>query len=266
MASYLVETDDGPALFDVGPTTTLPALERGLAAEGLTIGDLRHLLISHIHLDHAGAAGVLVRRNPKLHVHVSAVGAPHLIAPERLEASARRLFGDDFDRLWGELAPVPAENVEVTTEEVVGLSCFDTPGHAGHHVCFLDREGTLYAGDVAGVRILPQAPVMPPTPPPEIDIAAWLTSIEELERREPRRIALIHFGVVDDPTPHLVELRERLIRWGEVARAEPDDFDFAAFAVDDLGDVGDDLPAYTHVTTFPQAYQGLRRWATRLAV
>src|SRR3954454_6333684 len=111
IASYLLDTTDGPALVDCGPTTCIDALEAGLAARGLALTDIRHLLLTHIHLDHAGAAGVLVRKNPSLQVHVSPIGAPHLIAPERLESSARRLYGDSFDSLWGELAPVPEENV-----------------------------------------------------------------------------------------------------------------------------------------------------------
>ena len=108
VACYVLDTDDGPALFDCGPTTTIPALKAGLAEHGLELTDVRHLLLSHIHLDHAGAAGVLVREHPSLQVHVSEIGAPHLVEPERLERSARRLYGDTFDTLWGELAPVPA--------------------------------------------------------------------------------------------------------------------------------------------------------------
>src|SRR5258707_617928 len=121
IASYLLDTTDGPALLDCGPTTTVAALEGGLAARGLALTDIRHLLLTHIHLDHAGAAGVLVRKHPGLQVHVSAIGAPHLIDPERLERSARRLYGDAFDDLWGELAPVPEENVHVVGDDVVGL-------------------------------------------------------------------------------------------------------------------------------------------------
>src|SRR3977135_387106 len=118
---YLVETNDGLALNDCGPSTCIPALHDRLAERGLALGDLRHLLLSHIHLDHAGAAGTLVREHPALQVHVSEIGAPHLVDPSRLEASARRLYGDTFDALWGELAPVPAENVNIVEEQVLGL-------------------------------------------------------------------------------------------------------------------------------------------------
>src|SRR3954452_8258492 len=128
IASYLLDTDDGPALFDCGPSTTLEALKAGLADRGLELTDVGHLLLSHIHLDHAGAAGTLVRETPGLRVHVSGIGAPPAVDPSRLEASARRLCGDAFDILWGELAPVPAENVEVVGDRVAGLDCFPSPG------------------------------------------------------------------------------------------------------------------------------------------
>src|SRR5881392_2291076 len=127
---YLLETPDGPALFDCGPATCVPRPKEGLRGPGLELTDLRHLLLSHIHLDHAGAAGVLVREHPGLQVHVSEIGAPHLIDPERLERSARRLYLDQFERLWGELAPVPEANVNLVGSEVLGLECFPTPGHA----------------------------------------------------------------------------------------------------------------------------------------
>src|SRR6478736_4201466 len=123
---YLVETDDGLALFDCGPTPCIPALEAGLADRGFELGDVSQLLLSHIHFDHAGATGALVRKYPSLQVHVSAVGAPHLVDPTRLEASARRLYGDTFDALWGELVPVPAENIHVVGAVVLGLQCCPT--------------------------------------------------------------------------------------------------------------------------------------------
>ena len=138
IGAYLLDTVEGPALFDCGPTTCLDRLKEALGELALELGDLRHLLLSHIHLDHAGAAGVLVREHPALQVHVSAVGAPHLVDPSRLEASARRLYGDTFDSLWGELAPVPEANIRIAGPEVVGLECFPAPGHASHHVCYLD--------------------------------------------------------------------------------------------------------------------------------
>jgi glyoxylase-like metal-dependent hydrolase (beta-lactamase superfamily II) len=154
---YLLETPEGLTLFDCGPSTCVETLERRLGDRGVALTDVSHLLISHIHIDHAGAAGLLVRKHPELQVHVSAVGLPHLVDPSRLERSARRLYGDEFDRLWGELAPVPAGNVHEVGERVLGLECFPSPGHAGHHVCYVADDGTLYAGDAAGVRIQPSS-------------------------------------------------------------------------------------------------------------
>ena len=158
---------------------------RPLRQRGLELQDLRHLLLSHIHLDHAGAAGVLVREHPTLQVHVSEIGAPHLADPSRLEASARRLYGDAFDTLWGELAPVPRAEHPRRGTDVLGLECFPSPGHASHHVCYLAGDGTLYAGDAAGVRLQPDRTVLPPTPPPEFDLEAWNRTIDEIEKRRP---------------------------------------------------------------------------------
>jgi len=263
IGSYLLETDDGLALQDCGPATCVPELKARLAERGLELGDVRHLLLSHIHLDHAGAAGVLVREHPGLQVHVSEVGAPHLVDPSRLERSARRLYGVDFDRLWGELAPVPSENVHAVGDETVGLATFPSPGHASHHVCYLDREGTLYAGDAAGVRIRPSEFVMPPTPPPEVDLEAWERTLDEIAAREPRRLALIHFGAFEDVERHLEELRRRLREWADRVRNGATEQQFAADAVADLAA---DLDAYEQAMPFWQSYAGLRRyWEKRAA-
>jgi glyoxylase-like metal-dependent hydrolase (beta-lactamase superfamily II) len=261
VACYLLDTDDGPALFDCGPATTLAALRNGLEQHGLKLTDVRHLLLSHIHLDHAGAAGVLVREHPQLQVHVSEIGAPHLIEPERLERSARRLYGDTFDTLWGELAPVPRDNVHVAGAHVLGLACFPTPGHASHHVCYLDRDGTLYAGDAAGVRIQPGRAVLPPTPPPEFDLESWQRTIEDLERRDPERLALIHFGVADDPQSHLAELRLELYDWADFIRGGASEDEFVAYVRAELADSGEHLEDWDTAMPLWQSYQGLKRWA-----
>ena len=263
IGAYLLETDDGLALFDCGPASCLPALERGLAERGHALEDVRHLLLSHIHLDHAGAAGVLVRRHPALQVHVSEIGAPHLVDPSRLERSARRLYGESFDPLWGELAPVPEENVHVTGERVLGLECFPAPGHASHHVCYFDGA-TLYAGDAAGVRIQPARTVLPPTPPPEFDREAWERTLDEIGRRSPARLALIHFGVAEDVDRHLGELRERLAAWTERAGAGADEESFVAAARAELPP--EDAETYDHAMPFWQSYAGLARyWEQRRA-
>ena len=257
---YVLETDDGPALFDCGPSTTVVALKAGLEAEGLRLLDIRHLLLSHIHLDHAGAAGVLVREHPALQVHVSAIGAPHLVDPSRLERSARRLYGDSFDALWGELVPVPEENVQVVGDSVVGLECFPTPGHASHHVCYLDVDGTLYSGDAAGVRIQPGRYVMPPTPPPEFDLAVWQQTVDVMEQRQPERLALIHFGVADDPRRHLADLRLELYDWAEFVQGGATEDEFIAYGRAELENAGEDVAVYDVAMPLWQSYRGLARW------
>ena len=263
---YLLETPDGPALFDCGPTSCLERLRAGLRERGIELTDVRHLLLSHIHLDHAGAAGVLVRENPKLEVHVSEIGAPHLVDPSRLERSARRLWGEAFDSLWGELAPVPEPNVHTVGDRVLGLECFPAPGHASHHVCYADGDGTLYAGDAAGVRIAPDAAVLPPTPPPDFDYAAWIATANEILKRDPHRLALIHFGAVSDVTRHIDELLSRLEDWTTWTERGLTEAEFtervrASLAADDTGP---DLDAYDRAMPFWQSYAGLKRyWDTR---
>ncbi len=261
VASYLLETDEGPALFDCGPTSCIPALDAGLAEHGLALEDVRHLLLSHIHLDHAGAAGVLVRRHPGLQVHVSEVGAPHLRDPSRLDASARRLYGDAFDLLWGELAPVPSANLNLVGEKVVGLECFPTQGHAWHHVSYLGVDGTLYAGDAAGVRLGGGRFVMPPCPPPEFDLGAWLQAIDEIERRAPAHLALIHFGVVDEVQEHLAALRETLARWSERVEHGMDEESFIAAARHDMSRTDPDLvDEYQRAGPYWHHYHGIERY------
>jgi glyoxylase-like metal-dependent hydrolase (beta-lactamase superfamily II) len=258
---YLLETLDGPALFDCGPTTCVPYLKAGLAERGLDLTDVRHLLLSHIHLDHAGAAGVLVREQPWLQVHVSEIGAPHLVDPSRLEASARRLYGASFDSLWGELAPVPEQNVHAVGDRILGLECFPTPGHASHHVSYLAEDGTLYAGDAAGVRIEPGSFVLAPCPPPEFDLDLWLGTIEEIERRTPGRLATIHFGAFDDVEAHLGALRETLASWTQRVESGMDEETFVAAARYDVSQTDPDLvDEYDRAAPFWHHYRGIERY------
>ena len=260
IGAYLVETEEGLAVFDCGPATTVLALERRLADHGVSFAEVRHLLLSHIHLDHAGGAGVLVRKYPHLQVHVSEIGAPHLVDPSRLEASARRLYGDAFDPLWGELAAVPETNVLVVDNDVLGLECFPSPGHASHHVCFLAADGTLYAGDAAGVRIQPARHILPASPPPDVDVEAWHRTIDEIESRRPARLALVHFGVVVEPAPHLERLREQLDLWARRVRDGADEEEFVASARADLAADEVDLEPWEHAAPLWQSYAGLRRY------
>jgi glyoxylase-like metal-dependent hydrolase (beta-lactamase superfamily II) len=255
---YLLETEDGPALFDCGPTSTLPALKTGLAQRGLTLTDVRHLLLSHIHLDHAGAAGALVREHPGLQVHVAEQGARHLIEPERLERSARRLYGDLFDVLWGELAPVPGANVRIVGDDTLGLETFPTPGHAIHHVSYLDGDGTLYAGDATGVRIPPGTYVLPAAPPPDIDAEQWVKTIDEIERRAPQRLALIHFGLVENVAEHLGAFRHELARYVDIAARDVDVEEFVREA--HAGIPAGERALYEHAAPLAQTYAGLKRY------
>jgi glyoxylase-like metal-dependent hydrolase (beta-lactamase superfamily II) len=178
------------------------------------------ILLTHIHLDHAGATGTLVRRWPEVEVWVHERGAPHLIDPSRLMASATRLYGDDMHRLWGEMVPVPEANVRVLRGgEADGPWRVEyTPGHASHHVSYLhEPTGTAFVGDVGGVRIDGGAP-LPPTPPPDIDLEAWHASLRTLEGWSPERLAITHFGAFDDVDAQLQAMHEGLDRWGALAR------------------------------------------------
>ena len=257
---YLVDTEDGVALFDCGPASTLSALERRLEEQSLKLTDVRHLLLSHIHLDHAGAAGTIARRHPELMIWVSPVGAPHLVDPSRLERSARRLYGEMFDPLWGELLPVPEEQVQIAEGNVLGWDAFPTVGHATHHVSYL-RDGTLLAGDACGVRIPPGDYVLPVSPPPDFDLEGWHATATEIRRRDPDRIALIHFGVKEDVAAHLDRLDRELDTWVERAEAmDAEEFSAAARA-----DMGEHADLYDRVAPLWQSYAGLERYLSKRA-
>ncbi|HEY5054353.1 MAG TPA: MBL fold metallo-hydrolase [Solirubrobacterales bacterium] len=204
------------ALVDPGPESSITTVIDALADERP-----RALLLTHIHLDHAAATGALVRRWPDLEVYVHERGAPHLIDPSKLLASAERLYGAMMETLWGEIVPVPEANVRVLRggETALGMKVAYTPGHASHHVCYLHEEsGTAFTGDVAAVRIPPSNLVVPPTPPPDIDIELWEQSIGIVEEWAPERLALTHFGAVDSPAEHLATVRERLREEADLAR------------------------------------------------
>jgi len=258
---YVVDTDDGLALFDCGPSSTLDALKAGLAERGLELQDIRHLLLSHVHFDHGGAAGTLVREHPALRVHVSEIGAPHILDPTRLERSARRLYGDAFDALWGALEPVPEENVEVVGSKAVGLEVFPTPGHASHHVSYLTPDGTLHAGDAVGVRIQPGRYVFPASPPPDIDLEGWEQTFRSIEERRPARFALTHFGVAEDTQEHLARMREGLAKAAERVRSGMSQEEFlAACRADVLASDEGDVAYYERAGPVWQTYLGIKRY------
>jgi glyoxylase-like metal-dependent hydrolase (beta-lactamase superfamily II) len=216
IATAILSVPGQVALVDPGPTSCLDTLELGLNGYGLRLADVTDLLLTHIHLDHAGATGTIVRRHPHIRVHVHERGAVHLIDPERLLASAKSLYGDAMDRLWGEFAAVPAGNVTALKggERVdAGGRTFEvayTPGHASHHVSFFDRDsGVAFVGDVAGVCVN-GGYVLPPTPPPDVDADLWEQSVAQLETWSPQTLFLTHFGPAPSVRPHLQALMANL--------------------------------------------------------
>ena len=217
IATAVLQGPAGVALVDPGPSTCLDRL-RGLLVElGIAIGDVRTVLLTHIHLDHAGATGTLVRDNPAILVHVHERGAPHMADPDKLLRSARRLYGDDMDRLWGEFLPVPQDNLRVLRggERIMAADreceVAYTPGHASHHVSFFDRSsGVAFVGDTAGIRTGADLFVLPPTPPPDIDIDAWKASVALIDRWGAETLFITHFGPHSDPATHLASLVKHL--------------------------------------------------------
>jgi len=233
VASALLASGGHYSIVDPGPASTLPALRNRLAEFGLTLQTLEAVLLTHIHLDHAGATGAIVRENPRLPVYVHKAGAPHLIDPTRLLASAGRLWSGDINRLFGDTLPVPAQNLRILgggesfTIGARQIAVEYTPGHAAHHVSFFDQtEGIAFVGDTAGVRISNQPYIMPATPPPEVDLAQWEQSLTTILKRNPRKLFLTHFGFAENPEKHIEIFRERLRAWNssaeEILRDIPD--------------------------------------------
>lgn len=249
----------GDVIVDPGPSSTLPAL---LAALGDT--QPRALLLTHIHLDHAGASGSLVQRWPELEVYVHERGAPHLADPSRLMESARRLYGDDMDRLWGEMAPVPEANLRTLRggEQLLNGSfkVAYTPGHASHHVSYL-YEDTAFVGDVGGVRITDTSLTIPPTPPPDIDLEAWHESIRLIGAWNPSRLAMTHFGFGEQVADQLDEVAGRLDAWAELVRRSDQEAFIAVVRSEIETDAGPEVAAaYVQAAPPEQLYAGLSRY------
>ncbi|MCS5703057.1 MAG: MBL fold metallo-hydrolase [Acidobacteria bacterium] len=217
---------EGPAIVDPGPTVSLGKLEEGLQKVGLTLDDLGSILLTHIHLDHAGATGTIVKRNPRIKVYVHEKGVPHMIDPERLLVSVGRLYGEHrMDELFGDFLPVPKENIQsLSGGESLGiadrqLQVAYTPGHAAHHVSFLDTStGTAFVGDTAGIRIANDPLVLPVTPPPDIDLEIWESSLQKIEGWKPERLFVTHFGQAEGVEEHLTRFRENLHQWATAVR------------------------------------------------
>lgn len=251
--------DLGGIVVDPGPASTVEALLEGLGGE-----PPRALLLTHIHLDHAGATGVLVRRFPELRVYVHERGAPHLTDPAKLLASARQLYGEDMDRLWGEVAPVPEENLTVLTggETVEGMRVAYAPGHASHHVAYLDDDsGEAFVGDVGGVRVPPEDFTVAPTPPPDIDVEAWNGSLDAIAEWRPSALCLTHFGRAEDADAQMDRVRESLSRHSERAR-DGDEESFVGGLAEDLRARVDDQVAERLTQAAPpdQLWLGLERY------
>jgi glyoxylase-like metal-dependent hydrolase (beta-lactamase superfamily II) len=251
----------GDVLVDPGPQSTEDTLLAALGGE-----QPRALLLTHIHFDHAGIAGALVRRWPELPVYVHERGAPHLAGPERLVRSAARLYGGERElaRTWGEIVPVPERNLQVLEGGELVLGEFRvayTPGHASHHVSYLhEPSGTAFVGDVAGVRIPPSDYVLAPTPPPDVDVEAWDRSLDTVAGWEPQALALTHFGRVDDVGPHIAAMRERLHELVALAARHGLEA-FTAGVVERLErGAGDVAARYAQAIPPEQIYLGLRRY------
>ncbi len=226
----------------------------------------RALLLTHIHFDHAGAAGALVRRWPELDVYVHERGAPHLARPERLVASAARLYGGEegLREMWGEVVPVPEERLKVLTggETVLGFEVRYTPGHASHHVSYF-RDGVAFVGDMAGVRIPPHDLTLAPTPPPDIDVEAWERSLEAIAAWEPETLALTHFGTADDPPAQLAAVREAL-HWQADLAARHDMGGFMAAVHERVAaEAPAELAATEQAAPLDHLYLGLDRWHSK---
>jgi glyoxylase-like metal-dependent hydrolase (beta-lactamase superfamily II) len=223
IAAYLIEDADEKALIEIGPTSSLDALLDGLADLEVDPAAISKVLVTHIHLDHAGAAGTFIRRFPQARLFANEIGVPHLVDPSKLIASATRIYGDMMDALWGEIEPVPANRITTLTDGdtvAVGrrrLGVIYTPGHASHHVAYHDLErDEVFTGDIAAVRLARHDYIRPPTPPPDIDLEAWTQSIQHLRELHPEALYLTHFGRFTDVDRHLELTHDRLYAWAEV--------------------------------------------------
>ena len=226
IASVLVQSDGVNALIDPGPTSTLETLRAGLSEHGLQVRDLHTILLTHIHLDHAGAVGALVRENPKLAVFVHSFGAIHMADPSKLLASAGRLYGTEMDRLYGSVLPVAKENLrelEGGENVKIGNRNFEilyTPGHASHHLTFWDaHNGIAFVGDVGGITVEGDTFIMPATPPPDIDLELWNKSLDTISALRPEKLFLTHFGYQHDPDAHIARYREKLANWSGMVKS-----------------------------------------------
>ncbi|QIN77782.1 MBL fold metallo-hydrolase [Rubrobacter marinus] len=246
IASFLLVGEGSAAIVETGPTTCMENLMRGLEGHGVAPEDVAQVLLTHVHLDHAGASGNLVEVLPNATFYVHEVGRPHVVDPSKLVKSATRIYGERMEELWGEIRPVPEDRLVSLSGgeeiEVAGglLTAHYTPGHAYHHLAFHEPDsGALFAGDVAGIRLPGQSYVRPPTPPPEVDIEAWRRSIGEIRELAPTSICPTHFGRFEDVERHLSELEQRLEHWLLFVEERMDEGasrDEISFELENMGD------------------------------
>jgi glyoxylase-like metal-dependent hydrolase (beta-lactamase superfamily II) len=278
IAAYLVDGGDGLAVVESGPGSTLETLLAAVRQLGRDPAEITHVLVTHVHLDHAGAAGELLQSAPRARVYAHPLAAPHLKDPTRLFSSARQIYGEMMDRLWGKMLPVPADRLVVLKDgdEVrVGrrrLVALDTPGHARHHHSFHDPDdGLVFSGDVGGIRLEGLPYVCAPTPPPDVDVDAWRESVRRLRGLGAARILPTHFGGVDDVAWHLDDLDARLAStaaWVEQAASARPDPDALAEALrtraeaEILAATGSEhaVRAYEQAVPYPMMAAGLLRW------
>ena len=282
IGTALLESDGHRAIVDPGPGSTLDTLRKELGARGVSVDDLDAILLTHIHLDHAGSTGALVKENPRVAVYVHKLGAPHMIDPAKLLASAARLWPDNLGELFGEMLPVAESHLRILEggESITlgsrKIEVAYTPGHASHHVSYFDSvEGVAFVGDTTGIRIEGHPYVMPATPPPDIDLRLWDSSFATILERQPKRLFLTHFGFSEDPAAHIAEFRERLHRWMETTEkilqaAKSDSEAMDSFMAAMRAEIGEHLPAeeveqYVATAGLNLSFLGLARHARKRA-
>ena len=279
IACCLLDGEGEIALLDPGPSSTINTLQRKLKDRGITVSDIGSILLTHIHFDHAGATGALVKLNPNIRVYAHSKGATHLRDPKRLVESASRVFGTSIEEFWGPFDPVPAQNLHTLYGgELIAIGSREfevlyTPGHAVHHVSFFETSSKVaFVGDAAGVRINDSF-VYPATPPPDVDLGSIDNSLELIQARTPERLFLTHFGLMARVEWHIADFRDRLLRWSEFVRLsleqQGDDSqrarEFSEMAKAELSSVLTKAEAawFENLISFQQSWYGLARYWRR---
>ncbi len=260
---YVIEEPE-LAIVDCGPSSSVEGLIAGLEQHGYAIDDVRHLLLTHIHPDHAGGSGALVARNPELQVHVHEIGAPHVVDPSRLVKSATRIYGDAFEPMFGTIEPVPEQSVHILGDAVLGLDIVPMPGHAYHQVAFVDAAGVAYPGDAVGCLWGEGDFLYPAAAAPEINMPAWERSLDALDEQQLTALRIPHYGEITDVAGHVARTRERLAEWGALVDGGADEQAFVAMCWEDLQREGTEGDAEVWPTlpfpSFEMSYAGVKRY------